>query len=292
MHDQPPDAERLSESPSEPALDSAGRVLDTSRVPAESGPPAPPVADGAVPGETLRAALDAARQPAAATAADFGLLDVVEAFTAMRHDWKTQARESRGLAETVLQAVERLEQLARTRPEPPPAAAPADGASEARSLAESLAELDYTVERAVTAAARTAREQSVSPAETLRRAADELQSRFASAGWFRRWRSSVWQRAVAEWLRAEAARLQPESSAADPLLEGLLMMRERVRRLLADRGIERQEVTGQMFDAERMHAVDAVDAPGTPAGHVVEQLRPAYFWKGKRIRDAEVRVAR
>ncbi|MCO6453939.1 MAG: nucleotide exchange factor GrpE, partial [Pirellulaceae bacterium] len=151
---------------------------------------------------------------------------------------------------------------------------------------------DFTVERAVTAATRVASQRTASPADTLRRAADELQSRFVRQGWFRRWLSSVWQRAVADWLRAEAARQQPELPETDPLLAGLLMMRQRVSRLLAERGIERQEVEGRMFDAEWMHAVDAVDAPGTPSGHVVEQLRPAYFWKGRRIRDAEVRVAR
>ena len=49
--------------------------------------------------------------PSAASDEDvpaFGLVDVIEAFTAMRHEYRGQTREGRELAESVRSAVERI----------------------------------------------------------------------------------------------------------------------------------------------------------------------------------------
>lgn len=234
----------------------------------------------------------------------FGLLDVVEAFTAMRQDWKTQVRESRVLLEAVQQALGRIDELSRSGQGVALGGRSEGAANESRALAEALAETDFTVERAVSTAERALSadrgergapafdnsEQRAPAADTLLR---EMERRFAQLGWFRRWLAGAWHRELCDWLQAEAAAGEPAPAPqGDPLLEGLLMLRERVRRLLNDCGIERLDMEGLPFDPDWMHALDAVASPGVPPGQVVEQLRPAYAWNGKRIKYADVRVAR
>ena len=41
----------------------------------------------------------------------FGLLDVVEAFTAMRHEWRTQSKQNRDLAQSMQASTELLTRL-------------------------------------------------------------------------------------------------------------------------------------------------------------------------------------
>jgi hypothetical protein len=237
-----------------------------------------------------------ASAPAAADRADppeadeFGLLDVIEAFTAMRHEWKTQTRESRQLAETIAQAVERVDMASRANP-PAVVNAPAvvnsvDGDSESRRLAETIAEIEFTVTRALEVASRYSAE-TADRDDPSKSPVALLDDRFRQLSPWQRWLAGPWHRQVLQWL--ESRTRKPER--ADALQEGLALMHRRVAKLMQDCDIRREDVVGESFDAERMNAVDAVEATGLPRGQVVEQLRPAYTWKGQRLKFADVRVA-
>jgi molecular chaperone GrpE len=81
------------------------------------------------------------------------------------------------------------------------------------------------------------------------------------------------------------------SEGTDPAVEGLQLVVSRLRRSLGDHQIERIDTEGRAFDATTMHAIGTVAGSAYPAGHVAEQLSPAYLWQGRVLRFAEVRVA-
>ena len=77
----------------------------------------------------------------------FGALDIVEAFTAMRHEWRGQTKESRELAEQIQAATAKLGDL-----EAKLLAQVAESSTdEARTLAKLVADTDHQLTRAVQA---------------------------------------------------------------------------------------------------------------------------------------------
>jgi molecular chaperone GrpE (heat shock protein) len=224
----------------------------------------------------------------------FGALDIVEAFTAMRHEWRGQTKESRALVELVETAASRLQSL-EAKLLASVAENRADDSDEARKLALLIAESDYQLSRAIAATAqwdvnRTTRED----ADT--NAAERF---FEGMGRVARWFARPLMTFVAE---QRAAR---PSARENPALEGLNLMLARLRRGMHERGIERIETQGMPFDAETMRAIGTIPAGSTaagntgtgslavdcPVGHVAEQLSPAYLWHGRLLRFADVRVA-
>ena len=79
---------------------------------------------------------------------------------------------------------------------------------------------------------------------------------------------------------------KPDSTA-----EGIQILLVRLRRMMADKGVQRTETTGQPFDAETMKAISTVASETVPVGSVAEEISPAYFYQGRLIRYAEVKVA-
>jgi molecular chaperone GrpE (heat shock protein) len=220
----------------------------------------------------------------------FGALDIVEAFTAMRHEWRGQTKESRALVELIDTAVSRLQSLeakllacvAENR---------ADDSDEARKLALLIAESDHQLTRAIAATAqwdvsRMAREDAD---------ANAVERFFQGMGFVARWFARPLLTFVAEQCAARP------SARENPALEGLNLMLARLRRGMHERDIERIETQGKPFDAETMRAIGTIPARDTatgnfaavdcPAGHVAEQLSPAYLWHGRLLRFADVRVA-
>src|SRR5262249_23775032 len=65
---------------------------------------------------------------------------------------------------------------------------------------------------------------------------------------------------------------QPRRSL-DGLVEGYAMSLQRIERALAKQGVVPLEAAGRPFDAEMMEALGPADAPGRPAGEVVEEVR-------------------
>lgn len=211
----------------------------------------------------------------------FGALDIVEAFTAMRHEWRGQTKESRALAEQVQVAVRDLRTLeskllARVD------GAHTDDSAEARELALLLTETDHQLSRAVAAIAqwethRRLREQA--DTQGVERFFDGMS---ALARWF------------ARPLLTFVVERRPvhDSAAESPAIAGLELVLARLRRAMRERGIERLDAEGQAFDANTMHAIGTVAASDCPSGHVAEQLSSGYRWQGRLLRFADVRVAK
>lgn len=215
----------------------------------------------------------------------FGLADVVEAFTAMRHEWRGQSRDNRQLAEELQAAVQQIELLQETFAAPPSIPAAAADDTLAAKLVEALVEIDWHLSRAAEAALAFGGRQEQPPSLHA-----VITKAYESQGGFFRWLSRRYHQA----LLAAADKLLAEErgTASNPTAEGLQLVVSRVRRLLQDRQIERLDTVGKPFNAQQMNAVEAVDSDLQPSGHVIEQLSPAYLWQGRLIRYAEVRIAR
>lgn len=227
--------------------------------------------------------------PAAQIAADqnVGIYRLVEEFTALRQEVKLQTRSARGLDEqtqTLLSALQRaLESLRSIEPKEREAAWTA-----ARPLALALAELDEAFDRGRLQIERaSARLLDEGAAELLA----ELDEFAAAQSWWRRLLLGKSYRRLRS-LVAQRLDSQERTNLFDALLEGFGLIQQRLRRALAAEGIDRIPATGQPVDPEQMIVVEVADAPGSPAGVVLDEIRRGYAWKGRVLRHAEVRAAR
>lgn len=215
----------------------------------------------------------------------FGALDIVDAFTAMRHEWRGQTKESRLVAELIQAAVTNIQSmeaklLARIE-ETRTAHLDSLDAAGAKPLVLMIVETDHQLSRAVAAVAQW---------ETNRRLraqadADAVERYFARMNGLARWLARPLLTFVTE---QRAAR---ETSLENAAMEGLNLVLARLRRGMQEQSIERVDVLGMEFDAETMRAVGSVATAEYPSGHVAEQYSPAYCWQGRLLRFAEVRVA-
>lgn len=215
-----------------------------------------------------------------------GLLPLVEAFTALRHELKLQTKSARGLEESLQTALTGLDRaIERFDSVEPQETAAAEEAM--RPLVEALIELDEALRRGARAVA--ASQQRLSE-ETPRRLVEQLEQRFARRSAWQRWRSGPWQAEVLQCCRQLVAETQ------DPLLaslgDGYQLIRGRLHRILAEHRIERLACIGQSVDPSQMRVIELVDAPGVAPETVVEEIRPGYVWRGLVVRYAEVRATR
>jgi molecular chaperone GrpE len=212
----------------------------------------------------------------------FGAVDIVEAFTAMRHEWRGQTKETRVLAEQIQEAVASLQSLeakraaataaADKRTQPPP---------EARQLALLIVETDHQLSRAVAAIAQWEENWRLCD-ESAQQA---LERQIAAMNGMARWFSRPLLALLAGQHSARGPAEEP------PAVAGLNMVLARMRRMMHEQGIERLDVQGQPFDAETMHAIGTVASTACLPGYVAEQLSPAYRWQGQLLRFADVRIA-
>ncbi|MGH7201627.1 MAG: nucleotide exchange factor GrpE [Planctomycetaceae bacterium] len=221
------------------------------------------------------------------TPPQFGMVDVVEAFTAMRHEWRGQTKESRALAEQIQAAVTSLQsleakRLARAADSRPEDSAESNESNESKQLAELIAQTDHQLSRAVAAITQWEADRR------LREAADAqaIERYFAGMNAVARWFARPLLRFIAEQHPV------PEPTAENPAIEGLSLVLARLRRMMKEHHIERLDAEGQVFDAATMNAIGTVASPDCPSGHVAEQLSPAYRWQGRLLRFADVRVAK
>lgn len=208
---------------------------------------------------------------------EFGLIDIVEAFTAMRHEWRGQTKESRTMAELVRAAVTNIQEL-ETKLLAQTASSSTD---ELRKLAELIADTENQLTRAVAAAIRS---------ETNRRQCEESESQ-AIQHYFNG------MNAIARWFARPLLtfitkqRQAKEQTTENPAVEGLNLVIAQLRQMMKKHQIERLDVLGQAFDAETMNAIGTVESQDYASGHVAEQLSPSYRWRGCLLRFADVRVA-
>jgi hypothetical protein len=213
-----------------------------------------------------------------------GAVDIVEAFTSLRHELKLQVRSGRELQQSLHDSLQRIEQRLASQQAHTGASSLSD---ESRPLAEAVTEIEESLERTLGTLTR----QSPPPC-ALVNLLDRFDHAATRASWTaRRFAGSLLEE-VREIIAQSASQSRERDEALDSAHRGLELLHARVHRLMQQCDIRRVDVLHQPFDAEVMHAVDLIDAPSVPSSHVAQQLRPAYVWRGTILRYADVRLAK
>jgi molecular chaperone GrpE len=221
----------------------------------------------------------------AVCAGGVGFLQLVQEFTALRHELKLQTKSARGLEERTEQTLAALhEAAAEFRAVEAKEAEAAAKASE--PYVRSLVELDEAVARGRLAVENTRRRIAEEGEERFRGPWAELSGRLPT---WKRWLCRRWLREVEALCRRQ---FQETATVLDAMENGYLMLQNRLQKNLAEREISRIECLGRTVDPHCVTVVEAVDDPSQRSGTVVEVVRPGYFWKGDVYRFAEVRAVR
>ncbi len=246
--------------------------------------------------------------------AQVSLHEVIEGFTALRHELKLQTKSTRGLDETARESIGSMEKAtanmfqAGTAMEQMTAAlrtamSTLEAASDqfrgvrareaevarqaARPAVEALAELDEALHRGAAVIESARRQIVIDSAAALR---GELEEGFRLLPWWRRWLVRGWHRRAADLLvrRAES----DHRRILDALCEGYELILDRLQRALTGQRLERIACLGRPADPHTMTVLEAVEDEGQPPGTVIEEVRPGYLWQGEVLRFAEVRATR
>jgi molecular chaperone GrpE len=213
-------------------------------------------------------------------------LQLVEEFTALRHEVKLNTKSSRGLVEradaslgAMREAVDAFRAVEAKEAEA--------GRRAARPLVESLMELDEALRRGQTVIEAARRRALEDLAGEIRGQLDELIGRLPFG---RRWLCRSWCRKAAEELVRRTALLNRDFF--DSLTEGYQLILGRLGRAMKQAELYRIECVGKLSDPNLMTVVEVVDDPLRPPGVVIDEVRPGYYWQGKVLRFAEVRAVR
>jgi molecular chaperone GrpE len=82
-----------------------------------------------------------------------------------------------------------------------------------------------------------------------------------------------------------------EPSAAQSLQEGIIMISNQLKTILADFGLEEINAGGKPFDPNLHEAISQEQTAEVPEGRVVRQIRKGYKFRNRLIRPAGVVVA-
>jgi molecular chaperone GrpE len=230
-------------------------------------------------------ASDLTVSPAPEAAREFGIIDLIEEFTALRHEVKLQTKSSRGLSEqvdSVKGALERaIEQFRSVEPKEEQAAWTAG-----KALALGLADLDEALGRGEREIERARRQiADVSP----RALEDDLHELHRSQSWIRRKLLRPYHSEVIEVVQRDA---QLRHGLFDAFLEGYGLIRKRLHRVMAAAQVVAIPCEGRAVDPELMTVLEVVDSSGELAGTVTKELRRGYTWRGRVLRYAEVQAVR
>jgi molecular chaperone GrpE len=215
---------------------------------------------------------------------EFGLVQLVEEFTALRHELKLQTKSGRGLIEQGESMVAGLRQAIEHFRSVEPKEARAAWAA-GKPIAEALADLDESLARGRREIERISRRLGEDSSMALVDAVDE---RFRRQSWLRRLLTADYHRQVqnvvrgAGWMRRDLL---------EAIIEGYGLIQARLARVMASEQIERIACEGRPVDPERMIVLEVVDDPDHLPGIVVKELRSGYTWKGRLLRYAEVQAA-
>ncbi len=217
-------------------------------------------------------------------APQFGLIDLVDAFTALRHETRTQIKEVRGSSELVSVLSQRLNQIA-LQLEQQATASRREDAQPSRETSLLLVEFDIQWTRAVDAIERMEKQNkdiAGLPYQTF----DAI---VAGLGPWQRWLSKRLIGAFQKSRPSQDLKLSEETSGVAS--QGISILLARLRNVLRDYQIDRVETTGKAFDGQTMRSVGTVVSDSVPEGYVAEEYSPAYLQRGQALRFADVRVA-
>lgn len=228
--------------------------------------------------------LDGPERPDEAAGPEFGLVDLVSEFTALRHELKLQTKGTRGLIEqsesTLAGLKQAIEQFRSVEPRESRTAWEAG-----KPLALALADLDESLARGRREIERISRRLPEDSVPALLEAVDE---RYLRQSWLRRLLTADYHRQVqnvarnAVWLRVDLL---------EAILEGYELIQARLARVMRSEQIERITCEGRPVDPETMLVLEVVDDPEHAPGTVVRELRSGYTWRGRLLRNAEVQAA-
>jgi molecular chaperone GrpE len=215
-----------------------------------------------------------------------GLCDLIEEFTALRHELKLQTKNGRSLqeqAEALLPPLRQaIDQFRSVQPKEAKAAW-----SAGKGLAESLADLDEALERGRKEIEKSKQRIVEDCASAFQAGVTKLyKKRFLA------WRPLLraFHEDVLAFYRNEL--LKTQIDLFDAQLEGYSLMQARLRRALAAEEVERIACAGRPVDPELMTVLEVVETIEHPPGHVCDEVRTGYLWRGRVLRYAEVRAAR
>jgi molecular chaperone GrpE len=220
-----------------------------------------------------------------APARDFGIIDLVEEFTALRQEVKLQTKSGRGLleqTETTLAALRQaIEQFRSVEPKEAQAVWKAG-----KALAEALADLDEAIERGHREIERA---RHLIAELSIRALEDALNDLHRRRSWIRRRLLRAYHGEVMDVVRRDSA---TRHELFDSLQEGYSLIQKRLRRAMASEQVERIPCDGNAVDPELMTVLEVVELPDQEPGTVVKELRRGYTWRGRVIRYAEVQAVR
>ena len=84
----------------------------------------------------------------------------------------------------------------------------------------------------------------------------------------------------------------PGAQTLQSLQDGVNMVHQQLKTVLAESGLETIEAAGQPFDPNLHEAVSQVDNPDLPEGTVAQQLRKGYRLRERLLRPATVIVSK
>lgn len=216
---------------------------------------------------------------------EFGIIDLIEEFTALRQEVKLQTKSSRGLSEqtelvkrTLEQAIEHFRSV---EPRESQAAWTAG-----KALAQGLADLDESLDRGQREIDRARRQIADLSTQLLEARLDEL---YRGRSWIHRRLLRPYHNQVIEAVRQDAA---SRHSLFDAFSEGYGLIRKRLQKVMATEQIEPIPCEGRVVDPELMTVLEVVEAAGSPPGTVTKELRRGYTWRGRLLRYAEVQAVR
>jgi molecular chaperone GrpE len=221
----------------------------------------------------------------AARPRDFGIIDLVEEFTALRQEVKLQTKSGRGLLEQTETTLAALRQAIEQFRSVEPKEAQAVWAT-GRALAEALADLDEALERGQREIERGRHRIADLSIRALEATLNDLHRR---RSWIRRWMLRAYHGEVLEVVRRDGV---ARHHLFDSLLEGYGLIQKRLRRAMASERVERIPCEGNAVDPELMTVLEVVELADHKPGTVVKELRRGYTWRGRVIRYAEVQAAR
>jgi molecular chaperone GrpE len=216
---------------------------------------------------------------------EFGIIDLVEEFTALRHELKLQTKSGRGLIEQTENTVAALRQAIDHFRSVEPKEAQAVW-SAGKALAEALADLDEALvrgEREIDRARRQIADESIHNLET------SVNNLFRGRSWIRRRFLRSYHKEIIESVRRDG---QSRHELFDSFLEGYRLIQKRLRRALLSEQVTHVPCEGEPVDPELMTVIEVVDEPRDRPGTVARELRRGYTWRGRVIRFAEVQAVR
>jgi molecular chaperone GrpE len=218
-------------------------------------------------------------------AREFGIIDLIEEFTALRHELKLQTKSGRSLIDQSDATVLALRQaFERIRAVDVKEAQSVWGAGKA--LAEALADLDEALLRGEREIERARRQIAT---EALSRLTSNLQTLYRRRSWLKRRILRSYHHEVIEAIASDGP---ARNQLFDSFMEGYGLIAKRLGRVLASEQIAHIPCEGKAVDPELMTVIEVVDEPRDRPGTVVKELRRGYTWKGRLIRCAEVQAVR